>query len=404
MRTLFWTCTLAFLFSSFVSSQDLEQLRKTIDDNVPTTLPDGLGRNAPSQELVDTCKTVIDAANQIYALLDINEKDRLWTLQREAIALVVLSYAETPTHYPRLTVVSDELERHGLKNLVKLTEMHVLKIGSALAVITKPVGNVGINVQSLAERMVLYAEQFPGQESMQIIEQFLMMVRSMTPIPRDRRLAVIAPIFQRYFQSINHTARANVLEPDIQRATLPGNPMLLMGVDINGRDLDLNSLQDKVVLLQFWGTWCPNCKAEMPLLISLYEKYRDAGFEIIGINTGVRGDDEKKVKQFLETTTFEGKKIPWITLHEGLGERKNKTTITKYYGISELPVLILIGRNGKVLNLHPFPNTLDDLIADAVSLLATIEFTDEEKKQIEEMKKKREEEIDQQIKSGLSTP
>jgi len=404
MRTLFWTCTLVLFLASFVSAQDLEQLKKTVDDNRPTTLPDDLGRKPPSQELVDACKAAVNAANQIYALPDIDEASRLWTLQREATALIVLAYAETPTYYPRLAVISNELERRGLTKIGKEAEKHVLKIGVAVATATKPVGNMGINVESLAERMVLYAEQYPDTESIQLIDQFLLAVRSMTAIPRDRRLAVIAPIFQKYFQSINHTARARALESDIARSTLPGNPMQLMGVDINGNELNLNALYDKVVLLQFWGTWCPHCKEQIPNLISLYEKYNQSGLEIIGVNTGVQGDDERKVKQFVEATTFGGKKIPWRILHEGLGERKNKTTLTKLYGIDELPVLILIGRNGKVLNLHPLPSTLDDLIADATSLLATVEFTEEEKKQIEEMRKKREEEIDQQIRSGLSMP
>ena len=84
-------------------------------------------------------------------------------------------------------------------------------------------------------------------------------------------------------------------------------------------------------------------------------------------------------------------------MHEGLGERQNRMTMTKFYGIAELPVLILLGRDGKVLNLHPLPSTLDSLIADATSLLASIEWTEEEKKQLEEIERKRQEELDRQI-------
>jgi len=382
----------------------LAQLQKTLNDNRPATFPDDLGLKPSSQELVDACKTALDAANKIYALPTLDEETRLWTLQREAAALIILAYADIPTYFPRLTVVSDELAQRGLTKIAKETEKHVLRIGSLLAITTKPVGNVGLNIQSLAQRMVLFAEQYPGTESMQLIDQLLLQVRAMAASARDRRLAVIAPIFQKYFQSIHYTARAQALESDIARSTLEGNPMQLMGVDLNGNDLDLNALQDKVILIQFWGTWCPHCKEQMPDLISLYEKYHKSGLEIIGVNTAVKGDDERKVKQFIESTTFGGKKIPWTILHEGLGERKNKITLTKLYGIDELPVLILIGRNGKVLKLHPLTSTLDDLIGDATSLLGSIEFTDAEKKQIEEMKKKRDAEIDRQIKTELSVP
>ena len=404
MRTFFRTCTLVFFVSTFVSAQDLEQLRKTIDANVPAiVLPDDLGRKPPPQALIDACKAVVDAASQIYALPNLDEHERHRILQREAAALIPLAYVDTPAYYPRLTLLSDELDRIGKKELAKLTEEHVLKIGSVLATQT---GNHAMNIsaKALAERMVFYAEQHPGRDSLQMIEQFLQRIRLMNANQRDRRLGAVAPIFQEYFQKIYHMDKAFALEADIMRTTLPGNPMLLMGVDLDGRDFDPASLKDKVVLLQFWGTWCGPCRAEIPELIALYEKYRDSGFEIIGINTGIQGDDERKVKQFVETTLFGGKKIPWTILHEGLGERKNKNTITKFYGIDELPVLILIGRDGKVLHLHPLLSALDSLIAEATSPLAALEFTEEEKKILEENERKRQEAIDQQIKEALSLP
>jgi len=354
MRTLL-TCTLAFFFVSSVSAQDLAQLRKIIDDNIPLITREALndlGHKPTPPELVIASKAIVDAATQIYALPDLDPRDRQSTLQREAVALIVLAYAEPQTYYPKLTLISDELEKRGLPRIVQETEKHVLTIGSELAT---RIGNNDINlkiesIQPLAERMVLYAEQFPGADSMRIIDQFLQRIRAMSPAPRDRRLAIVAPILQEYYKKANLSARVNALDSDILRATLPGQHMLMMGVDINGKDFDFRSVQGKVVLFQFWGTWCPNCKEKIPELIALYEKYHTKGFEIIGVNTGVQGDDERRVKQWLETTTFGGKKIPWTILHEGLGARQNKNmTMTKFYGIGELPVYILVGRDGEVL-------------------------------------------------------
>ena len=404
MRTFFWTFTLFFSVSTFVSAQDLAQLRKAIEDNIPAVLPDDLGYRIPSRELIDACQAVVDAANQIYALPDLDDQDRHWTLRREAIARILLVYVDAPAHYTRLAHLSDELEKLEARNVAKLTEEHVLKAGILLATQTGA-NTMNVCPQALAERMVMFAEQYPGRESLQIIELFLQQVRRMRASHRDRRLAVIAPIFQEYFKTIYHTHRVAALEPDIQRATLPGNQMRLVGVDLEGRDFDPATLRDKVVLLQFWGTWCGPCKQEIPELIALYEKYRADGFEIIGINTGTSGDDERRVRQFIDTTLFDGKKIPWKILHEGLSERKNNPTITKFYGIDELPTLILIGRDGKVLNLHPLPATLDQLIANATA--PQFEWTEEEKKQIEERERKEQEEINrqlEQIRVELSAP
>ena len=413
MRTFLWTCTLALFFVSSVSAQTLKQLQETINTNFSTITPEALnelGRKPAPPELVEASKAIADAAAKIYTLPNLDPKDRQSTLQREAVALIVLAYAETSTYYPKLTLISDELERRGLPKIVKETEKHVLEIGAELATRT---GNNAINlkiesIQPLAERMVLYAEQFPGTDSMGIIDRFLKRIRAMdSQVARDRRLAVAAPIFQKYYKTVNHTKKANELDPDIYRSTLPGQYMTVMlGVDINGKDFNSDSVKDKVVLFQFWGTWCPNCIEKMPELIALYEKYHAKGFEIIGVNTGVQGDDERKLKQYLETTTFGGKKIPWTVLHEGLSARKNKNmkTMTEFYGIDELPVYILVGRDGKVINLHPLPSTLDDLVGKATSIQASIEYTEEELKLIEENQKKSREADDQQIRLDLGKP
>ncbi|MDR2705212.1 MAG: hypothetical protein LBC02_05480, partial [Planctomycetaceae bacterium] len=125
------------------------------------------------------------------------------------------------------------------------------------------------------------------------------------------------------------------------------------------------------------------------------------GFEIIGINTAVKGDERtEKVKQFLATTTFGNKRktIPWTILHEGIAATKNQKTITKYYGIDELPVLILIARNGTVLKLHPMLSTLDTEINAALN---AVELTEEEKSMAESARQKREAEIDREIQEQL---
>ena len=408
MQKFLWIGTLTFFFLPLASAQDLAQLRQTIADNVAAiTLPDDLDRKPPTPELVQTCKTVFDTAALIYALPNLDEADRKWVLPREASALIVLAYSDPSKYYPRLTRIIDDLEQHGHAKMVKEAEKHVLIIGGLLATKT---GNtaVTVDVGSLANRMVYYAEQYRDADSVSIIERFLQRIRSMnSSAHRDRRLAIAAPIFRDYYQQINHTARAAQLEPDIARSTLPGQLLPLAGVTLNGEEFDPDSVQGKVVLLTFWGTWCVHCKEEMPGLIALYKKYRDAGFEIIGVNTGVKGDSPEKVKQFVEMPLPDGNKIPWTILHEGLGERKYKGfSMTKFYGIDELPVVILIGRNGKVLDLHPMPSTLEARIAEVTSLVFAVEseLTDEERKESEEARRKQQEEEDRRIQKELSNP
>jgi len=409
-RTLFWTGTLTLCLSTFVSAQDsepsgFEPLQQTITSHVSTITPEALNSlptSPPAPELVSAGKAVVEAAAQIYALPDLTEANRRWTLPREAVALIVLAYAEPSVYYSRLTLMSDELEKRGLSpNLVQMTERNVLEIGTKLATRT---GEQAMNLnrepqwEALAQRMVIYADQYRDRDSLRLIENFLQHIRTMNAIPRDRRLAIVAPIFHAYYTNIHHTDTARSLEPDILRATLPGQPMPLMGVDTDGNDFLPASVRGKIVLLHFWGTWCIHCKAQIPDLIALYEKYHTDGLEIIGINTGTRGDDERKVRHFLETERFGGKPIPWINLHEGLGERKHQTSLTKRYGISELPVMILLGRDGKVLRLHPLSAGLDGLIAEATSPFAD-DLTEEERKLLNEALQRQQEEIERELRA-----
>ena len=67
----------------------------------------------------------------------------------------------------------------------------------------------------------------------------------------------------------------------------PGKaPPAIEMADLNGKQVDLKALRGKVVLVDFWASWCGPCKHEMPVLQSLHEKYAEQGLVIVGINIG----------------------------------------------------------------------------------------------------------------------
>ncbi len=134
---------------------------------------------------------------------------------------------------------------------------------------------------------------------------------------------------------------------------LPGKPMAIKGDLLDGTPFDPRSLSGKVVLVDFWATWCGPCVAEIPTMLEQYEKYHAKGFEVVGISL----DEEKeKVDAFIAEH-----KIPWPIIYAGKGWQD---PTAQFYGISGIPQLILIGRDGNVITLNARGKKLGERLAE----------------------------------------
>ncbi len=105
--------------------------------------------------------------------------------------------------------------------------------------------------------------------------------------------------------------------------------------DLSGKNIDLASLRGKVVLLNFWATWCAPCQQEMPMFSEWQREYGPQGFQVIGISMDDDADAARKLVKRL------GVAYPVAMGDARLGER--------YGGVLGLPLTFLIGRDGKVL-------------------------------------------------------
>jgi len=129
----------------------------------------------------------------------------------------------------------------------------------------------------------------------------------------------------------------------LRRLSLPGHPMEISGTLLNGQPFNPKSLAGKVVLVDFWATWCGPCVAELPNVLEQYEKYHKDGFEVVGISLD---QDREALEKFVDE-----QKLPWpILFEESKGEGWQHPLAT-YYGISGIPTVILIGRDGNVITL-----------------------------------------------------
>ena len=122
-------------------------------------------------------------------------------------------------------------------------------------------------------------------------------------------------------------------------AELKTKPLNLKFTAVDGREVDLSKMQGKVVLIDFWATWCGPCVAELPNVLKAYKELHPKGFEIVGISLD---SDKAKLESFVKERGME-----WPQFFDGQGW---KNEISSKYGINSIPAMWLVNKKGMVVS------------------------------------------------------
>jgi peroxiredoxin len=123
----------------------------------------------------------------------------------------------------------------------------------------------------------------------------------------------------------------------------------------NDKDLALSSLRGKVVLIDFWASWCAPCRKELPNVKRCYEKYKSKGFEILGVSL------DKDRDAWLEAITTEGLKWPQVS-----DLKYWQSEACQIYAIQSIPYTVLIDKDGKIIATELRGADLDKKLAEVL--------------------------------------
>ena len=167
-------------------------------------------------------------------------------------------------------------------------------------------------------------------------------------------LQAMVPLFQQSSDS-RIAAQAELLAGVLRRVRLPGSEMELSGDLLDGGQFDVESLRGKVVLVNYFASWCVVCRQELPGVKELYQQYKDRGFEVVGISLD---DTKSKANAFVRKS-----EIPWKVLFEPEDEN-GVSRLASQYGIMSMPQCMLLDQEGKVVSLMARGPELQRLLRD----------------------------------------
>jgi len=186
----------------------------------------------------------------------------------------------------------------------------------------------------------------------------------------DQSIAILKDI-EAHYADTKYADQAADLISEVAQATLQdeqlkeqkdrfpvGQPLPDFDVkDLDGKPISIARLKGKVVLLDFWATWCEPCMIELPNVIAAYQKHHGEGLEIIGVTSD---DDRHLLTAFLQKHPD----MAWPQYFDGKGSEND---LAAKYGVSLIPFTVLLDREGKVIGTSLRGPKLEEAVAQAVA-------------------------------------
>jgi thiol-disulfide isomerase/thioredoxin len=328
---------------------------------------------APPEALVEQIEELLNTDGA--SLENENAAATFWTKQlARADALIADFRSRFPTHPLRWRILMQEANAREIREELSLA----LPKGSRSAaeiyaeILGSPDADAEVKADASSARLIAMSEKVSTQK-LSLPEWERELAKHLRSFPEhsdnvvlvEMRLTMVEELANaRFIPLLEDLAKSKV--PEIAElassrlaaaktmAELKAKPLELKFQAFDGSDVDLEKLRGKVVLIDFWATWCGPCMAEMPKVVKAYDDFKTKGFEIIGISLDEERADLARV--------LKAKNITWPQYFDGKGW---ENPYAKKYGIEAIPAMWLVNKAGMVIDTE----AQEDLAAKIGKLL-----------------------------------
>jgi thiol-disulfide isomerase/thioredoxin len=316
-------------------------------------------------KFVEVQKQILTTADQVLAKPDLKEDSRLEVVGMKWYAALLLVKLGDSGAEERFLALANELTKDKNPTIAKSARVQLqqLEIMQALSdLLQGKAKNADKLVQNLSamlgEEGLRYGQLDLARNAARVLE---------ATGKYDEATQVYAGISKAFGSSSDAELAAQaeqVARTAKIRLGLIGKEAELKGTRLDGQPFDFAELKGKVVLVDFWATWCGPCMQELPNVVDNYKKYHDRGFEVVGISLDT---DKDRLTRFVAGENELKEKLPWTTLHSSEATAQSDPfdgLLAKQFGVDGIPATFLVDQQGKVIALSVRGERLGEKLAE----------------------------------------
>ncbi|TKC06642.1 AhpC/TSA family protein [Pedobacter polaris] len=160
----------------------------------------------------------------------------------------------------------------------------------------------------------------------------------------------IQPFFNKIQPSIKASAEGQAYSKRIEQSKVTAlgaaAPDFILK-DKNGKEISLSSMKGKLILLDFWGSWCGPCRDTHPHLKKLYAAYKSKGFEIFGVSNELSNNQEENYNKWVKA--MDEDKMEWVNVLNDKSKGDKANGVLSKYSVTAFPTKILIDKDGRII-------------------------------------------------------